>query len=90
MPEHTVCEPEQRHRPAVQTRPPEHVSPQPPQLVTLVCRSTHAPPHDVSAPGQLGTHAPDEHTSAARQALPQAPQFDGSVIVSVHCVAHRS
>jgi hypothetical protein len=59
-------------------------------LVSLVCRSTHAPPHEVSIPRQLGTHAPDEHTSVLRQALSQAPQFEGSVAVSVHCVAHKS
>ena len=89
-PEHAVSAPEQRQRPAVQMRPPEHVRPQPPQLVALVWRSTHAPPHEVRIPTQLGTHAPDEHTSVPRHGLPQAPQFEGSVAVSVHCVAHRS
>ena len=88
-PEQEDCAPGQRHLPVVQTRPPEQLRPQPPQFVSLVWRSTHAPPHDASMPGQLAVHAPAEQTSLTRQVLPQAPQLVASLDVSVHWLAHN-
>jgi hypothetical protein len=86
----SVQTPEQDTSALTQPLPPEHVSPQPPQFVPLVCRSTHPPPHIVRFPAQATMHTPVEQTSLLRQALPQAPQFVASLTVLVHWVAHRT
>jgi hypothetical protein len=62
--------------------PPEHPLPQAPQLVVLVCRSTHCPLQNVLPAGhavQLPlTHEPPAHW------LPQVPQLLQSVNVLTH------
>jgi hypothetical protein len=57
----------------MQTRPPVHRRPQPPQWFRLVLVSTHEPLHSVSAPHML-PQTPMLHTSPVAHAVPQAPQ----------------
>jgi hypothetical protein len=83
-PEHATSALGHRQRPVVQTLPPEHVRPQPPQFVELDWRSTHSAPHNERFPSQPMVHTPAEQTSFARQALPHPPQFAASLVVSVH------
>lgn len=74
----------------MQTRPPEHTSPHPPQFVTLVCVSTHPAPQSARLPAQVIVQAPAEHTSFMRHAFPHAPQLAVSLAVSVHWVPHMT
>ncbi len=78
--------PPQSDRPAGQThfekaqeRPPPHTTPQAPQLAESRVRSTQLPPHAVKGGVQRSTHAPAWQKPALAQALPQAPQFRGSL-----------
>jgi hypothetical protein len=72
--------------------------PQEPQLAGLLVRSRQVPPQSVWPAGQPQAplvqifppeqttppqvHGPLEQTSLSPHALPQSPQFDGSVLVS--------
>jgi hypothetical protein len=68
-----------------QQAPPQHAAdpqlvPHAPQLLESVCRSVHAVGHSDVPLGQ--THAPAEQIPPGKQAMPQLPQFCGSVDVS--------
>src|SRR4051812_36162397 len=62
----------------------------PPQWKSLVCRSTQVPPQSVSPASHpsagafvvLAAHSPCWQVSPAPQAMPQAPQLSGSLLVS--------
>jgi hypothetical protein len=79
--------PPHSNRPAGQThfenaheRPPPHTTPQAPQLAESRVRSTQLWPHAEYGGVQPPTHAPAWQKAAALgQALPQAPQFRGSL-----------
>jgi len=79
--------PPQSKRPAGQThfeeaqeRPPPHTTPQAPQLAESRVRSTQLWPQAVYGGVQAPTHAPAwQKAEALGQALPQAPQFRGSL-----------
>jgi hypothetical protein len=60
----------------------EHFVPQPPQLLTSVWRSTHAPLQTVVALGQ--EQVPPEHTPPAGHAFEQLPQWFGLLERSTH------
>jgi len=65
----------------LQTLPPVHVVPQPPQLEESVVVSVQLPPQSVWPPGQVQVPVqplPPEH------AIPHAPQLSGLVAVSTH------
>ena len=85
-PEQGVNPVEHRQLPLTQVSPPEHVKPQPPQLPSLVCRSTQLPPHWVSIPEQLIVHTPAEHTSLRPHAFPHVPQLLRSLVRTAHLV----
>src|SRR5450432_1757198 len=78
-PEQLVCPPPQAQAPLAQLCPAVHALAHMPQLAVLVIKSTHAPEHAVVLPLHVAAHAPDEQTRPAVQALPQPPQFIGSV-----------
>jgi hypothetical protein len=46
--------------------------------------STQEPAQAVSVPAHPDAHLPCEHTMADEHAVPQAPQFFGSDVVSAH------
>jgi hypothetical protein len=68
--------------------PPPQVVPQVPQLFESEPRSTQAPPQAERPMLQFAWHLPEEHTSFAPHAVPQAPQFLGSVVSSTHVPLH--
>ena len=59
-----------------------------PQCSTLLERSTHAPSHGSSSPGQPSAHDPSAHTWSEAQATPHRPQFPGSSETSTHVEQH--
>ena len=62
--------------PPLQTDPPVHLVPQPPQLLLSVCKKTHAPLQlTLPASPQLALHTPVWQKSAAVQAFPHLPQL---------------
>jgi hypothetical protein len=85
-PMHAVSPDGQLHVPPVHAAPFGHTLPQPPQLRSFVCVSTHAPPmpHDVSPAGQPVVHMLATHWLPGPQRVPHAPQLRGSLVVSVH------
>jgi len=88
------------HLPAMQPPTTRQGLPHAPQLATSVCSSTHAPLQEVCPGGQqfpfeaaspLGqTHAPLWQTAPLAQALPQPPQWSGSVSGSTQAWPHLS
>ena len=72
--------------PATHDAPMGHRLPQPPQLRSSVCGSTHRPepPQEISPVGQPIWQVPAEHMLPGPQSLPQPPQLRGSVDVSTH------
>jgi len=62
--------------------------PQAPQLMELPEVSTQEDPHNWSDPAQPLAHLLCEHTKPAAHAVPQAPQFFGSDVVSTQLVEH--
>jgi hypothetical protein len=64
--------------------------PQVPQFRLFVCRSTQVPLHSVSPEpvSQVPVHAPAVQRVPRAHRFPQAPQFAGSLDVSVHVVPH--
>ncbi len=49
----------------------------------------HAAPHAMVPDGHVVTHAREAHSAPAPQAMPQAPQFAGSDVMSVQVPAQR-
>jgi hypothetical protein len=58
--------------------------PHAPQSVSLLFRSTQPPPQSVWPVGQLLMQVELEQSSSGWQAMPHAPQFAGSLVVSMH------
>jgi hypothetical protein len=87
---HRIWGLEQAQAPFAQVAPPEQVRLQAPQWLFEVCRWTHAPPQLVRPAAQLAAHAPALHAWPAGQAVPQAPQFIGSLAASTHFVPPQS
>jgi hypothetical protein len=81
-PLHTVKPPGQLHWALVQRWPPVHRMPQPPQLFSSELKLVHWPPQEVKAV-QFWRQLPPMHDCPAGQAVPQVPQFCGSVVVLV-------
>jgi len=65
-----------------------HALLQAPQLSGSRVKSTHAPEHAVSVPGQALPHPVGVQTWFTPQAAPQAPQFAGSAFVLTQSVPH--
>jgi hypothetical protein len=61
--------------PTEHTWPAAQAAPHAPQLVSLVCSFTHAPPQFVSPGWQVAAQVPTEHTWLTRHVVPQAPQL---------------
>lgn len=61
-----------------------HTRPHVPQFSRSLCRSKHAPLHDVSPIGHIVTHAPLSQTWFAPHVTPHAPQLFGSDCVDTH------
>ena len=59
-----------------------------PQLAALPLRSTHVLPHRVSRAAQAAPHLLSEQTWPDGHAVPHAPQFALSVVVSAHAPLH--
>jgi hypothetical protein len=74
--------------PWVHDAPVGHAFPQDPQLLALVCSSTHAPPQTVSPVGQA--HVPLVQTLPPVHAAPHDPQLFASVAVFTHAFPHTS
>jgi hypothetical protein len=78
--------------PDPQQWPPLHVpvqtAPHAPQLFASVLSSTHLPLHKVVAFGHPAVHVPATQRSPLGHTLPHAPQFEGSLCVSLHVGAH--
>jgi hypothetical protein len=72
----------------MQTCPAAHATPHAPQLVALVCRSTHDPAQSVSVVAHA-RHAPPTHAEPALQTVPHAPQFAASTLVFTHSAPQR-
>ncbi len=70
------------HAPDEQVDVGGHAMPQPPQLLLSLAMSTQAPLQLRWFGGQFVTHVPAAHTCPPTQALPQRPQFVGSLNVS--------
>ena len=71
--------------PPKQKVPPEHTSPQPPQSLSSVCRSTHERPHAVKLVAHWAWHTPALQTVVAEgQTLVHNPQWFGSVCSLTH------
>jgi hypothetical protein len=62
--------------------------PQEPQLIELPVVSTHEDPQSLSEPAHPLAHLLCEHTMPAAQAVPHAPQFFASEVVSTQPVEH--
>jgi hypothetical protein len=71
--------------PPEQKVPPEHTSPQPPQLLLSVCRSTHELPHAVRLVAHWAWHTPALQTGVADgQTFVHDPQWLASVCSLTH------
>jgi hypothetical protein len=77
----------QPHWPPAHTRPAAQIAPQAPQFWMSPVRSTQARLQSVSVP-QSGAHVPVRQTCAVGHAVPQAPQFAGSVATFAHAAPH--
>jgi hypothetical protein len=73
----------QTQAPAMQTLPPVHAMPHPPQLFTSVAVLMQAPAQLVVPVGHEVVHV-IAHTCIDVHIVPQSPQFWGSVLVSTH------
>jgi hypothetical protein len=62
--------------------------PQEPQLESLVCVETHAPPHAVSPKAHVNTHLPREQSDGLVHGMPHTPQLFPSTMRSVHMPPH--
>lgn len=69
--------------PSTQPRRPPQARPQAPQLFLSVARFTHCDPHAVVPVGHEVTHRPVPQTVPVGHTVPHAPQFVGSLAVSV-------
>jgi hypothetical protein len=76
-------------RPLAQPCPSLQALPQPPQLALSLSRSAQVWAQTVRPGKQPEEQTPAEHTSLAAQAVPQAPQFCGSVLVGMQEPAQR-
>src|SRR5690606_35945918 len=65
-------------RPALQTSPSAHATPQPPQFWGSVAKSRQPPSHSVSPPAQTSTQRPSAQASPSAHAAPQPPQCAAS------------
>ena len=73
------------HAPPEQNVPPEHVRPQPPQLLLSFCVSTQDLPHAVKLVAHWAWQTPElQNGVAAAQVFPQPPQLAGSVASLMH------
>jgi hypothetical protein len=68
--------------------PPVQGKLQAPQLLMSLLVSTQLPLQSVEPEGQPNTQVPAAHESPVAQALPQLPQFIGSVLVFTHALPH--
>jgi hypothetical protein len=76
------------HAPPEQNIPPEQARPQPPQLLSSFCVSTHALPQDVRLVAHCAWHTPElQNGVAAAHLFAQAPQLPGSVCSLTHAPA---
>jgi len=62
--------------------PPEHATPQLPQLSASVCVFTQLPAHAVVPVGQLAVHMDAPHTWPVGHVVAHAPQWVGSFVRS--------
>src|SRR5688572_22685721 len=70
--------------PSAQEKPSAQERSQPPQCVLELVRSKQVRSHAVRPSSHSPKHSPTEQTSPEEQTLPHAPQFEGSVVGSVH------
>jgi hypothetical protein len=69
----------------------EHMTPQPPQLLGSLARSTHAGPATVvqiACVARLHAQVPEVQIAPVGQVWPQLPQFAASVLVSTQVLLH--
>jgi hypothetical protein len=88
-PPHSISPAPHTHIEPTQVRPPVQTTAQAPQLLELVAVFTHAVPHWTVPAGHELTQPAGLHSWPAAHALPHAPQFAMSAVVSTQTPLHR-
>ncbi len=85
---HAVCPAGQVHVPAEQVWAAPHATPQPPQLLPSDCVLVQLAPQNCWPLPHW--QEPAAHERPPVHAVPHCPQLELLVLVSTHCVPHRS